>query len=68
MVKIAKKSAQDPTDSSLQMKVPLQSLRSDSTSSLEEEIPLPPILTQLCLLSESSPRTQSLPSLSSGIT
>lgn len=68
MVKIAKKSAQDPTDSSLQMKVPNASFRLGSISSLEEETPQTPSLTPLFSHWEYSPRTPSLPSPSSGTT
>ena len=68
MVKIAKKSAQDPTDSSLQMKVYTLSFRSDNTSFSVEEIPPQLILILLYLLLEFSLRIQLLPSLSSGIT
>lgn len=67
MVKIAKRAAQDPCDSSLQMKVSLQSFRLDNILFSVEETPLQLILTQLSLPLESSLRTQSLLNPSSGI-
>ena len=68
MVKITKKSAQDPADSSLQMKVIINLFRLDNILFLVEEIHLQQIRTQLSLQSEFSLRIQLLLSQNSGIT